>query len=666
MRLYTLILLVLMSLYNLNAQSEMEAPEIQKDSIPSEPIIFTTESASDYIKDLLELKTLWRPSGDTMRLSLSRLIDHFNEPFDSVQSRLETFPYDSVRPAPINLVSYDTIPVRWLNDSTLIIDTLALPHEPFKIKKTLVRRVVDTTSAATKDSIPALESLIDFMQHKKDSMHQKKDTLIHLQAILPHDKDSLGSEVITIRQVYDTIFETVIDTALLSMNKIKLHQLVKNRIRPPFVSPGSHKSSWFIRDSSKIIISDTTRAIAGNEASPFYLMPSEKMTDSLQVAVMTLLNYTGNRDSFLLYLNDIQGQKTPLWLSNRNNDLYRYWVKNYKNDSITIWMGNPSKREMTLILEEDINVNRLEKQTADHIPVTMARPQLSLAKVEPLKEIPVYWDYDLASSLALSQTFLSNWSKGGESSISTILDINGTAKYTNKEAKTEWTNSGRLKYGSIITEENGIRTNTDLLEFNSQYNKVIRKKVDFSSVFYMKNQIARGYKYPNDSVVVSKFLNPATFTVGAGLEYKPFKKTTLNYSILSYKNTFVLDTANIDQTAHGIAADKRAKQEMGGQLVIKNSMTILEDLNMTNSIRLFSNYLDKPGNVDVDWEINLDKRINWFFTIKLNLHMIYDDNIRFPVLDENDQPVILPDGSKKKVPKLQFKQFLGLTLAFKF
>ena len=204
---------------------------------------------------------------------------------------------------------------------------------------------------------------------------------------------------------------------------------------------------------------------------------------------------------------------------------------------------------------------------------------------------------------------------------------------------------GRLQYANIISEENGLRTNTDMLELNSQYNKVLKEKFDFSALFYFKTQIARGYNYPNDSVVISKFLNPGTFTIGMGVEYSPFKNTTINFSALSYKNTFVLDTASIDQTAHGIAADRQARQEIGGQLLLKNKLNLLDDLNIANTLRLFSNYHDHPENVDVDWEINLDKRINWYFSIVLNLHLIYDDDIRFPVLNANDQPVTLPDGT---------------------
>jgi hypothetical protein len=166
-------------------------------------------------------------------------------------------------------------------------------------------------------------------------------------------------------------------------------------------------------------------------------------------------------------------------------------------------------------------------------------------------------------------------------------------------------------------------------------------------------------------VVVSKFLNPSSLTVGLGIEYKPFKHTTINVAPLSYKNTFVLDTAQIDQTRHGIAGDKRAKQELGTQLLVMNTLSPMEDLTISNKVRLFSNYLNNPQNIDVDWEFLLDKKISWFFTIRLNLHLIYDDDVKFTVYDADNQPVLGPDGSEKKVAKAQFKEFIGLSLLFK-
>ena len=442
---------------------------------------------------------------------------------------------------------------------------------------------------------------------------------------------------------------------------IRIHRLVNGDVVPPVIEAGKKKTSVFLPDSAHLVITRTTRSYMAREGTPFYKVPGPGMPDSLRSAVRTLLAYTGNRDSILLYLEDIHGRKTPFWITTGKDDQVRYWLKNSANDSITVWMGNPSKHELTMILEEDVNVKRLEKVIPEMRIITR-EPKLSLLEVKPLEEIPVYWNYEFSSAFAMNQTYLSHWAKGGENSLSTGLDIKGAAKYVDKAAKIQWINTGRLQYASIISQENGLRTNTDMTELNSQYNKVLKENLDFSALFYFKTQIARGYNYPNDSVVISKFLNPGTFTIGMGVEYSPFKKTTINFSALSYKNTFVLDTASIDQTAHGIEANRRSKQEIGGQLLIKNELSLLDDLKIANTLRLFSNYHDHPENVDVDWEINLDKRINWYFSIVVNLHLIYDDDIRFPVLNANDQPVTLPDGSIKKSPKIQLREFLGLSL----
>ena len=65
---------------------------------PEDSIVFTPSAASGYILNLLKSDSLWRPSGDTMRLSIERLIDQYHEPFDSVASRLRGFEYDSLGP----------------------------------------------------------------------------------------------------------------------------------------------------------------------------------------------------------------------------------------------------------------------------------------------------------------------------------------------------------------------------------------------------------------------------------------------------------------------------------------------------------------------------------------------------------------------------------------
>lgn len=626
--LFIILFVGLFSMGTTSANSGIGPVRPGADTISSGPIIFTPETASDYIMNLSGMENLWRVEQDTLRLSLDRLIDHFNEPFDSVSSRLSRFPYDSIEITPGMVQRTDTLPVRWLNKEAFFIDTLALNKEPLIIQQTVIVRALDTLSF--REPIPEFRAMID-----------------------------------SFLQVRDTITEVLIDFRYLASRGVQIHRLSNDSIIPPLVPSGNRQTAAFLSDSSRIVFSESFPALLANKESPFYMVPGMNTADSLHAAAGTLLAYAHQRDSIPLFFSDIQGRSTTFWLTSGKDELFRYWVKNTANDSITIWLGNPSKYELAMILEDEVHVERMEVQQADDIPITTARPERALARVRLLEEIPVYWDHGLNSSFSLNQNYLSNWARGGESSFSSMLDINATAKYTNKESQVTWTNRGRLRYGTIRTKEQGFRTNADIIELNSQYNKELREKLDFSSVFYAKTQSAKGYNYPNDSVPVSRFLNPGTFTLGVGVEYEPFKKTLINFSVLSYKNTFVLDTADIIQSTHGIDPARRSRQEMGGQLVIKNSLAILETLNVTNSIRLFSNYLHKPKNVDVDWETTLEQQINWYFTIRLNLHLIYDDDIRFPVFDGAGEPVLLPDGSQRKVAKTQFNQFLGLTLSFK-
>ncbi len=614
------------SIYCASAQPPGGIERVGNDTLPFHPIRFTPSAASEYIGNMLQLDSLWREEGDTLHLSLSRLADHYNEPFDSVETRLLGFDYDALRPELTTLARHDTIPLRWFNDTVFIVDTVPLEKEPFITQKTFINKKTIVTNRV--DTLPELQVFVDSIRHEPD-----------------------------------TITEIFLDTLYLRSRDITIHRVADQDIRPPLLPPGSRKERAFLPDSSHLVVSEKYQALVADEDSPFFVVPGRMTPDSLRLAVQELLHHTHVRDSIPLYLSDPTGARQPFWLTAEPDDLMRYWVRNHENDSITIWVGNPSKHEIRLVLEDDIHVERMGKMDSGEIPITTLEPDRSLAPLQPLDEIPGTWRYGLSSAFSLNQNYLSNWARGGESSLASLLDLRVRAQYRNIDSEIKWTNSARFRYGNIISEEFGFRTNTDILELNSQMNKNISDKIDFSSVFYGKTQVSKGYDYPNDSIPISRFLSPGTFTIGAGFEYEPFANTTLNFSALSYRNTFVLDTTQVNQRAHGIERGKRARHEMGGQLVVNNEMTLLDDLKIENKVRLFTNYLESPQNVDVDWEINLEKQISWYFTVSVNLHLIYDENILFPVLDDQGDPVTLPDGSPKEEPRLQLKQFLGITMS---
>ena len=626
--------LAMLMAFRLTAQSGTDPNQIQNDTLKQKPEFSLTE-AWDYVDHVVKTSSFWNAEQDSVRKALQRLLDHSVEPFDSTRVRLLMQDFTQVEIKEDDPRVADSTELRWLNDSTFLVDPQGWNPDLYLKDEVQLIFPEDTSAAATP---PSLEAPV-------------------------FDPDSLLQEKVP-APVPDTLIFTRIDTSALESLGISLHTLRDNVVTPPLDRDGLN--GVLSEDRSLVLYYSPGFTWKAAEGSPFNIMEGPYQLDSLQYAVNTLLEFTGGRDSTLLLVNDLYGNKKSFWLNQGDDEAYRFWVKNYNQDSITVWIGNPAPNEISLLLEDDVSINRLMKEDIEYLPEFVVIPERALQDMEELEPEPIYWDFGLGSSFTLNQTYLANWTKGGESSFATVFDILGEATYNNKAAKTQWINTMRINFGTIRTKENGYRKNQDLFEINSKFNRNAWGKIGMSASMYMKTQLAYGYNYPNDSVVVSKFMNPASTTIGLGFEYKPAKNTSLNLAPLSSKNTFVLDTAQIDQTRYGIDKDKRGMYEMGMQLVFHNKITPFKDMSVVNHVRLFSNYLNKPQNVDVDWELNLEQRINWFFTIRLNLHLIYDDDIRFDVLDSEGNPVLEPDGSKKTEARVQFKEFVGLSLSFKF
>ena len=98
---------------------------------------------------------------------------------------------------------------------------------------------------------------------------------------------------------------------------------------------------------------------------------------------------------------------------------------------------------------------------------------------------------------------------------------------------------------------------------------------------------------------------------------------------------------------YGNAEDQFCKFELGAQLKVDGKIEV-ENFKVVSSLTLFSDYLNKPQNVKVYWDVNADAKITKFFSVSIRTNLIYDDTIRFidktdkqgnPVLDENGKTI---------------------------
>ena len=424
-----------------------------------------------------------------------------------------------------------------------------------------------------------------------------------------------------------------------------------------------------------MVIVDTLDQVTPSRSSfPFKYYSNPYQGDSIQAAVKSLLNLIDNRDSSLVTITGIGKVATPMMLNSKTGRVMRFWLKNEFSDSVAVWLANPYKNTIGLYLEQGINFRRPGRQ-GNYASPKIDMPSIDNKKLQDLRNAIVkqpFWKYRTEASFVLNQASLSNWVKGGESSISTALDATEYADYNNKQLKLSSDNFARLKFGYIETGKDGIRKNLDLLETNSKFNHKAFGKFDFSFILLFKTQIAIGRNYfkttagKDTSNLVSKFMNPAILTIGLGLDYRPNKTTSINFSPLSYKGTFVTDTANIDQTQYGIAKNRKSLNEPGVSFMITNEFKPVKTVTIVNRLQLFTNYIHNPQNVDVDWEMIATTKLNWFTDVMFNTHLIFDDDTKTDEQYSNGQPVLKPDGTKKKTARIQYKEMLGFALSFRF
>jgi Protein of unknown function (DUF3078) len=495
---------------------------------------------------------------------------------------------------------------------------------------------------------------------------------------IPWDKfyvwDTIRVKIPVINASHFNLFSDSLFKADTIFKKI-LNDSLKKGIAARLTDSLSHYAKFLTgsKDTVIIVARDTIHELSSpGKGFPFrkYNWPYE--SDSILVAIKSLVSFVENRDSSVVNLSGTSILVTPVWLNSKSNSLVKFWLRNEYSDSVTLWAGSVSKNTIGLYLEEGIIFRRPMKQ------LNFSNAQIALKQInsKDLLELrkaeirPIYWKLHSEASFILNQASLTNWVKGGESSISGATDITGYADYNNKKLDLLSNDYIRLKYGLIKSGDRPLEKNTDLLETNSKINHKAFGKFDFSAIMLFKTQISKGFNYPNDSVPVSKFLNPGVFTFGLGLDFKPNKTTSVNFSPLSYKVTFVTDTGkaplHIDQTLYGIPHGKKSLQEPGASLLITNEFKPVKTVAITNRLQLFTNYIHNPQNIDVDWEMIATVKLNWFTDMRFNTNLIYDDKTKTAVVDKHGKPVLDEFGNPKKSARIQFKELLGFSFVFRF
>jgi hypothetical protein len=252
-------------------------------------------------------------------------------------------------------------------------------------------------------------------------------------------------------------------------------------------------------------------------------------------------------------------------------------------------------------------------------------------------------------TLNVAQGSLSNWQGGGDkNSFSAVgfLNLFGILR----EGKNLWHNTLDLGYGYINTTSLGSRKSDDRIDLLSKYGYQISSKWYAGALFNFRTQFAEGYTYEkvNDvdvRTLTSKFLAPGYVLLSLGFDYKPTSSFSLFLSPLTERWIIVNDDLLSAAGAYGVDPGDKSRNELGAFMSAELNKNVMTNVTLKSRFDAFSNYKDKPGNVDIFWTNILAMKVNKYLSANIALDFLYDDNA---------------------IGRLQLRQLLGIGFSAKF
>lgn len=284
------------------------------------------------------------------------------------------------------------------------------------------------------------------------------------------------------------------------------------------------------------------------------------------------------------------------------------------------------------------------------------------------KEKPTYgWDTSGNVSLLFNQAaFNAEWQGGGTSNYAGNFGINYTFNYQNKEIT--WDNRITAEFGLTKTKDDEFfRKTNDVIEFHSIFgNQIKDSNWFFSALLNAKTQFAKGYEYEDVPILdpitgnelgtktvrteTTHALSPAYLKIGPGFLWKKSDNLKVNISpatgkLIVVDKDFTTTPGYVNGDYYGVDQGESTRFEFGAAIGAYAKFAIMDNVSMENILSLYSNYLEDPQNIDMDYTMNLVMKVNKYISANFIFQAIYDDNA---------------------VKAFQIREVLGAGLTYKF
>lgn len=243
-------------------------------------------------------------------------------------------------------------------------------------------------------------------------------------------------------------------------------------------------------------------------------------------------------------------------------------------------------------------------------------------------------------------------------------------------SKTSWENVINVGYGFMKQGNNERYLKTDdKFHVASKYGHRINEFLNYTLLLNFDTQMAIG-RNENDQKIANLFA-PAYLITSLGFDLRVQGAFSVVIAALTSKFTFVNDQQLANQGSFGlegavyddfgvmITQARRYRSEFGGYVsmnYVKNDFEQewLNNISINSKLTLFNNYLVKPENLDVNWELLVVMKVNKFLSVNINTHLYYDHDVKTSVDNDNDGTI------DSFGPRVQFKELLGIGFVFNY
>jgi hypothetical protein len=237
-------------------------------------------------------------------------------------------------------------------------------------------------------------------------------------------------------------------------------------------------------------------------------------------------------------------------------------------------------------------------------------------------EKPV-WTKGGTFTFLLNQSAFENWIAGGVSNVSGTVGVNYDFNYL--KDIWSWDNKIIASFGITKIKDQDIQKSDDRLEWNSVLGKKAQGYWYYSAFLNFKTQFTDDLD--SDTEGPTKFLSPGYLQIGPGMLWKKSDNLKVNIAPATLKLIVVDKALTLPDNAYfGVEEGKSSRMEFGASIGAYYKFDLMKNVSMENILNLYTNYLEDPQNVDLDYTMNLVMNINKYISTTLAYQTIYDDN----------------------------------------